>query len=276
MGSFTAICYMPLVTIFTRSDLLKCEAYTFLAGSLGSLSLTLWFTPVLWTFPAFLQSLKRQGVDKETVIRLTKFHELNTLRVLFRFLFVLPLVALGIDGVRPHQHVNESMMWTDVLAMIAAIGCVVSSGITLVIFFPRSIEGEMAAKEAARNKRRAKNHNRQDTISPSQTNGGGTYLLTASPIKSTPSIGGGFEGASPTSPEKVWQDGNYGDSQAFSVSTAPMRPNRRPETLDIEMVADGRLNNLSEESRYNQRMTMNHLIYNFTSPIDLASSPYAF
>lgn len=176
-------------------------------------------------------------------------------------------------------------MWTDVLAMIAAIGCVVSSGITLVvsfstcgtskqdlnwvsqIFFPRSIEGEIAAKEAARNKRRAKNPNRQDTISPSQTNGGGTYLLTASPIKSTPSISGGFEGASPTSPEKVWQDGNYGDSQAFSVSTAPMRPNRRPETLDIEMVADGRLNNWSEESRYNQRMTMNHLIYNFTSPI---------
>lgn len=66
IGSAFAVCYMPLVTIFTRSDVLKvgdldhlqvwdgpltlseqCEAYTLLAGSLGSLSLTLWFMPVL-------------------------------------------------------------------------------------------------------------------------------------------------------------------------------------------------------------------------------------
>jgi hypothetical protein len=35
--------------------------------------------------------------------------EIKTLRVIFRFLFVSPLVILGIDGVRPHQHINESM-----------------------------------------------------------------------------------------------------------------------------------------------------------------------
>jgi hypothetical protein len=67
VGSGIAVLYMPLVTIVTRSDplkvpfcdsatvntsdltfhLLKCEAYTFMAGSLGSLCLTLWFLPVL-------------------------------------------------------------------------------------------------------------------------------------------------------------------------------------------------------------------------------------
>jgi hypothetical protein len=76
IGSSIAILYMPFVTIFTRADPLKvlyrtarhlptalrifqrkhvlilvvpskCEAYTFLAGSLGSLSITLWFLPVL-------------------------------------------------------------------------------------------------------------------------------------------------------------------------------------------------------------------------------------
>ena len=64
VGSVVAILYMPLVTLCTRSDPLKvrchlyaddsvlmlstkCEAYTFLAGSLGSLALTLWFLPVL-------------------------------------------------------------------------------------------------------------------------------------------------------------------------------------------------------------------------------------
>lgn len=69
IGSCIAIIYMPFVTVFTRDDPLKvrsvphgrqkhvlifiiplnlkCEAYTFLAGSLGSLSITLWFLPVL-------------------------------------------------------------------------------------------------------------------------------------------------------------------------------------------------------------------------------------
>ena len=102
-----------------------------------------------WTFPTFLRNLvctishsvranqnmtlcskqRREGADKNTVIRLTKFHELNvcfssiqpqtsgvltgidtkTLRVIFRFLFVVPLVTLGFDGVKPHPHVNENM-----------------------------------------------------------------------------------------------------------------------------------------------------------------------
>lgn len=147
VGSTTAVLYMPLVTIFTRDDHLKNEAYTFLAGSLGSLSLTLWFIPILWAFPAFLDSLREDNVDTNTIIRLTKFHELNTMRIGLRFLFTVPLLILGVDGIRPHQHVNESALWTDILAMLAAFGCATSSGITLVIFFPRSIEGEMAIRD---------------------------------------------------------------------------------------------------------------------------------
>jgi hypothetical protein len=111
-GSVLACAYMPLVVIFTRSDPLRSEAYTFLAGSLGSLSLTLWFTPILWTFPSFLANLRAEGVDGQTLVRLTKFHELNTVRVAFRFLFTVPFVVLGVDGVRPHEHVNESPFWT--------------------------------------------------------------------------------------------------------------------------------------------------------------------
>lgn len=62
-----------------------------------------------------------------TVVRLTKFHELNvrpslrhctpptsdeiqTFRVFFRCLFVVPLFILACDGLRPHQHVNENML----------------------------------------------------------------------------------------------------------------------------------------------------------------------
>ncbi|KAF9075485.1 hypothetical protein BDP27DRAFT_1212433 [Rhodocollybia butyracea] len=154
-GSITAVLYMPLVTIFTRSDPLKNEACTFLAGSLGSLCLTIWFMPILWSFPTFLDNLRSEGVDTATIVRLTKFHELNTIRVLFRYLFTIPLLVLGVDGVRPHEHtINENPFWTDCLTFIAAMGCVISSGITLIIFFPRSVEGEIAARDASRDRKR--------------------------------------------------------------------------------------------------------------------------
>ncbi|KAG6330664.1 hypothetical protein ID866_8426 [Astraeus odoratus] len=162
-GSCIAMIFMPLVTISTRGDLTKCEAYTFLAGSLGSLCLTIWFLPILWTFHSFIDNMKYAGVDKNTLIRLTKFHELNCIRIVSRFLFTIPLLILGIDGARLHQHINDKI-WlitgtnisysVDLLAMVACIGVVVSSGLTLVIFFPRSIEGEMAKKEAARERKR--------------------------------------------------------------------------------------------------------------------------
>lgn len=147
-GSCIGLLYMPLLTIFTRGDPYKNEAYTFLAGSLGSLCLTVAFLPILFTFPRFLLSLKTEGVDVNTIVRLTKFHEMNTIRIFFRFLFTVPFIVLGVDGSRPHQHINESMLWTDILTMVAGFGCVVSSGITLTIFFPRSVEGEIASKEA--------------------------------------------------------------------------------------------------------------------------------
>ncbi|KAF9018639.1 hypothetical protein BDZ89DRAFT_1209861 [Hymenopellis radicata] len=148
VGSIVAVVYMPLVTIFTREDPLKSEAYTYLAGGLGSLSLTLWFTPILWNFKTFLQTLKREGVDHATIVRLTKFHELNSIRILFRFLFTVPFVILGADGIRSTPVVNRNAFAIEFLTNIAAVGCGVSSGLTLIIFFPRSIEGEIAAKES--------------------------------------------------------------------------------------------------------------------------------
>ncbi|KAF7980144.1 hypothetical protein HWV62_39589 [Athelia sp. TMB] len=279
-GSAVACLYMPLVTIFTRSDPLKCEAYTFLAGSLGSLSLTLWFTPVLWTFPAFLKNLRREGVDKDTVVRLTKFHELNTLRIVFRFLFCLPLVALGIDGVRPHQHVNENMMAVDILAMVAAIGCVVSSAITLVIFFPRSIEGEMAAKQLARERRSrtggSRTLSRPPSMAPSHAIGGGVFL-DPSALKDAyslpPDTYPPYEGP-PTSPEKYgWAAGELEldstrDSQATASPSIPLRPNRREPETPMSLAT------LSEENiiKHNRRHSRhNHLLYNYTSPIDISA-----
>ncbi|KAH9976362.1 hypothetical protein BGW80DRAFT_1168046 [Lactifluus volemus] len=147
VGSSIAVLYMPLVTILTRSDPLKCEVYTFLAGSLGSLCLTLWFLPVLYYFQPFLDGLRKEGVDMNTIIRLTKFHELNTIRTMLRLCFAIPIFILAVDGLRPHHHVNESMcVAPKFLSILAGFGIILSSAMTL-IFFPRSIENEIAAHD---------------------------------------------------------------------------------------------------------------------------------
>ncbi|KAH9959124.1 hypothetical protein BC827DRAFT_1216351 [Russula dissimulans] len=167
-GSIAAIFYMPLVAIFTRSDPLKCEAYTFLGGSIGSLSLTLSFLPVLYHFRPFLNGLRREGVDMNTIIRLTKFHELNIIRVLFRLLFAVSPFILAVDGLRPHHHINQSELGTELLAMLAGFGVIVSSGLTLVIFFPRSIENEILTRDTGMRSRGLFSSRNQLTLSQEQ------------------------------------------------------------------------------------------------------------
>ncbi|KAF8749813.1 hypothetical protein RHS01_09800 [Rhizoctonia solani] len=134
VGSVLAITGLPIIAVFTRENPLKCEAWTIFVGSIGSLLITLWFLRVLWLFPAFLRRVKNEGAEPEVVVRLSTFHELNIIRVVFRFMFVLPLLTLAADGIKPHHnHVNESPFWTDLLAMLGAIGCIVSSIITLLV-----------------------------------------------------------------------------------------------------------------------------------------------
>jgi len=299
IGSMIAILYMPLVTIFTRSDPLKSEAYMLLAGSLGSLSLTLWFTPILWTFPSFLDSLRREGVDTGTIVRLTKFHELNTIRVIFRFLFVCPFVVLGVDGVRSHNHINESAFWTDVLIVIAAFGCAVSSGITLVIFFPRSIEGEIAAKDAVRERRRNRSHGMSTSMLETQhqsnysqsfidtQSGQPTYLLTSSPVKHQSSLPshGGHEDVMVETPrypvtpytgrQTSWGEEEDDAPAALPGKLPPIRPNRRIGD-DVEL---GGMNRLTENNISRHNISLGHIrpsnlnpfVHNFTSPLDIGN-----
>ncbi|KAH0828966.1 hypothetical protein J3R83DRAFT_2396 [Lanmaoa asiatica] len=173
VGSCIAVFAMPLVTTFTREDVYKCEGIH-ISGRKSRKSLVNDLVPAhlvdLSLFPCesrtdlvvwpgcfhviTLPAQKQHDVDINTLVRLTKFHELNCIRVVFRFMFTVPLVILGIDGVRPHQHINDKMLSTDLLAIIAGIGLVVSSGLTLVIFFPRSIEGEMALRDQQRSRRK--------------------------------------------------------------------------------------------------------------------------
>ncbi|KAJ3807657.1 hypothetical protein F5876DRAFT_90471 [Lentinula aff. lateritia] len=270
VGSCVAVLYMPLVTIFTRSNPLTNEAFTFLAGSLGSLSLTIWFMPILY---------KSEGADNATVIRLTKFHELNTVRVLCRYLFTVPLLVLGVDGARPHQHINENPFWTDFLTFIAAIGCMISSGITLIIFFPRSVESEIAARDATRERKRLRSQGSAIEIR-------GTDIGTSMSISEPPASYSRFHDSLAVktnyslhdfSPENHEVSFNSEDKisamerEEYLLSELPhsstIRPNRKRGD-DVEL---GGIGSLTEAnlSRHNVYSSVNLMVHSYTSPINM-------
>ncbi|KAG8773340.1 hypothetical protein FRC12_002571 [Ceratobasidium sp. 428] len=151
-GSVAAMVLLPVVTIETRNDLEQVEAWTFFTGSVGSLAVTIWFMQVLWKFPSFLKRIRAENADPEVIVRLMAFQDLNRLRVVFRLMFVVPLLILACDGIRvdgPHV-IAKTAGAVDILAMVGGIGCVVSSVITLLIFFPRSIAREAGYATRAR------------------------------------------------------------------------------------------------------------------------------
>ncbi|KAG9083319.1 hypothetical protein FRC07_013948, partial [Ceratobasidium sp. 392] len=143
---------LPVVTIETRNDLEQVEAWTFFTGSVGSLAITIWFMQVLWKFPSFLKRIRAENADPEVIVRLVAFQDLNRLRIVFRLMFVVPLLILACDGIRadgPHV-IAKTAGAVDILSMVGGIGCVVSSVITLLIFFPRSIAREAGYATRAR------------------------------------------------------------------------------------------------------------------------------
>jgi len=59
-----------------------------------------------------------------------------------RFFFVVPLLIIAVDAVRDTHVMMNNSFSSDLLAMVAGVGCVISSMITVLIFFPRSHEQE--------------------------------------------------------------------------------------------------------------------------------------
>ncbi|KAH9042939.1 hypothetical protein EDB83DRAFT_2640711 [Lactarius deliciosus] len=275
VGSVIAIFYMPLVTILTRHDPLKCEAYTFLAGSLGSLSLTLWFLPVLHLFRPFLGGLRKEGVDTNTIIRLTKFHELNTIRVVFRLLFAVPLFILAVDGVRPHQHINDTMFGSEFLAITGGFGVVISSGITLVIFFPRSIENEIVAHETGTRSRGFFSSRHQLTFVSQEQELFGTYDYEDAQIDS--------KGISPSSLSQTPLP--LLPSKAKSLTTTPsqysqpqpphsqLQPPQRQSSEPIPLIPNRRAPTPNYEARVSSPTPMLNSADRFHNPATMKISP---
>lgn len=143
LGTVVAGLGMPLTTLIARRQLDTCQAWIFLVGSSASTATTLLFLYVLARFPEFICRVKADGGEPNIVLRLVMFYQLNFGRVLFRFLFTIPLFVLAVDGVQGSHPINQDPFWSDFLIVLGGIGCFVSSFMTLLIFFPRSLTQEL-------------------------------------------------------------------------------------------------------------------------------------
>ncbi|KAF7294047.1 hypothetical protein MKEN_01451100 [Mycena kentingensis (nom. inval.)] len=150
IGSMLAIIGMPLTTLLKRKHLQTCEAWIFAAGASAGTFTTVCFLYVLWNFPRFIRSVKKEGAVPDVVVRLTTFYHFNCIRVVFRFFFTVPLLTLAIDALADDSYrVVRSPFWSDIFLMTGGIGCFISSAITMLIFFPRSMTTEAGYKAQA-------------------------------------------------------------------------------------------------------------------------------
>ena len=156
------------------------------------------------------------------------------------------------------------------------------------IFFPRSIEGEIAARDATREQKRTKSHQgkstltnffatRSDATQSRNTHGqagGGTYLLTSSPVKQSFPLD-----MYDTHEEQGTQHADSIDSKHWTDNVSPphlppIRPNRRKgETVEHGGI-DFKLTeaNLSQHNlgvSPSNATNLHPMVHNFTSPIGL-------
>ncbi|TDL16454.1 hypothetical protein BD410DRAFT_731400 [Rickenella mellea] len=295
VGSVMALILMPTITSLSRSDPLKMEARTFLAGSSGDLVLNMFFIPILFKFPNFVRSIKKEGVDLDVIVRLTKFYELNVIRIVFRILFAVPFFALGIDGIHGHHFLNTHLIWTDVLAITGGFGCVISSVITLLIFFPRSTEMEVRAREASFERASHDLHLADPELRKSPDSAG-TFLLTDSPVRATfaladPNSANPFR--SPPALEVHELQSPWGTADVDSAASLPQvtyaktsrspphKPPRPvgPRSPTIRVREDEQPSRnavLTQDNlqRHNQGTSVvNPFVHSFTSPIGKTSIP---
>lgn len=137
LGSVVVGLYMPIVGGVSSDNVTTCVAWTFIAGSVGSLVPTLGFIPMLARFRSYILEMEIRGMDQPTLLQLFKFQELNRARLGFRLVFILSFFGLGLDWARDVRPLKGSAFWTDLLGYLGSIGYMASSALTLAICFPR-------------------------------------------------------------------------------------------------------------------------------------------
>ncbi|KAG6809632.1 hypothetical protein H0H92_015476 [Tricholoma furcatifolium] len=144
-GSVSTVAGMPTTALATRYDIDTCLAYIFLVGSAAGTTTTICFLYVLARFPSFVAYVKAEGAEPDVVVRLATFYQLNRIRVVFRFLFTIPLMLIAIDALRPgvsHPIINDACVLVPFLVSIGVMGLLIRFFGIMQIFFPRSITRE--------------------------------------------------------------------------------------------------------------------------------------
>jgi hypothetical protein len=243
---------------------------------------TLWFIPILWTFPSFLRNLEEQGVNEVAIVRLTTFNELNRIRVAFRLIFFVPILILGIDGLQPHPHINENLFGSDFLAMTAGFGCAISSALTLAIFFPRSISTEYQAEKSKRAEQEKQSQCSSHRLTQTQDESP-MFVLSAMSFSAAdrddyeedvtnmyeePPVYSQYKPAPhpvvQASSENAHTQVGCAPSISDAHSEVPLRPNRRADE-EATIQSDGRRSSGSPTSK----KWVHPFVKSFRSPIDL-------
>ncbi|KAI0270518.1 hypothetical protein BC834DRAFT_861791 [Gloeopeniophorella convolvens] len=261
VGSAVSVIYLPIITLGTHSNPLKCEAYTFLAGSAGSLFLSIWSISIMPQFTPFLKGLQRDNVDPSVIVRLVKFKELHTIYICCRMMSALPLLILSVDGVRPHQHVDD---------MIGGFGIAIAAGVALPAtdFFPRSIEGEIYRTAGLRSGD-YNSHNRLTHISQAHEVQDMYDVESQAGSESDKTSATSTHGETlPIPPSVAWRTGDSGlRPPAISVR---LEPNRMVPNSDTDNQTNSAEDNLTRLSFPNQSSSrMSRLVNQFRSPIDI-------
>ncbi|KAL0568756.1 hypothetical protein V5O48_013226 [Marasmius crinis-equi] len=146
VARMAAVLGMPIAVLVRRHDYDECIAWILFSGSSAGTITTISFIYVLLRFPDFIRRVKKEGVEPDVVVRLATFYQMNIIRIVFRFLFNFSLLTLALDGIQGTHAISRTVAAADLLSMLGGIGCFVSSAITLLVFFPRSITRESGYK----------------------------------------------------------------------------------------------------------------------------------
>jgi len=238
-----AILGMPLTTLVARHDIVTVDAWIFLVGALSSSTTNVLFIYVLVRFPVFLRHVKAEGADPVVVVRLATFYELNLVRIVFRFAATLPMLVLAVDGIRGSHAINRSLFWSDSLLMVSATGQFISSLITILIFFPRSVTTENGYRPH---------------VASTTTVGSAYYPYVTPDLAQSPTP---MPAHTPGSPKSLTRDHTPSPPPAFSSDTYISSSSDIPIELRHPPV-QMRRNTLPEP-------VLHHMVTTYMSPIDL-------
>ncbi|POW16762.1 hypothetical protein PSHT_06691 [Puccinia striiformis] len=126
----------------SKPNVMLTQAILMTVATSFNTSVTCGFFWVFSKFPRWLKDLKQRGAPSELIIRLHGFGTLNQIRMIFRLIFTLPLLALSMDGLMAQPVLNKRVWVIDLIVMTSTVAFAAQGIMTLLIFLPRNLSKE--------------------------------------------------------------------------------------------------------------------------------------